>query len=475
MALNYDLINQDFAAPAGARRNEDNDLQLGGMIYDPYDQYLQSLNQAGSMGISADDMQRWADTAQKMGMTLDQYLGYAMPAGWTTSTDKYGSTIFNSNDGTVNYGGFPQANWSDGTEGMWALPLAIAGAGAFDMGLFGNAAGSLGGTAAPATGTVPNSYWSMLAESGGAGVPSAAAGTVGTAAGTGATAGLSAADILGLQQMGMDAGLSGSALDAFVASGGAANIGIPSAAGGFGSSLTPSPTSLANYEFPDGTTGAPVGSFDYPAGGGLWDSLLGNKNLLSSLIGSGVQGLSSYLASNAQQDAAQNANNTLWNMFQQNRADLEPWRTAGVGALGRLTDLTTPGKQFDTMQADPGYQFRLEQGQKALDNRLRAGGKFYSGSALKAGTDYNQGFASNEFNNVYNRLAGLAGTGQTAATNVANMGQSTANNVANNQTDMGNARASGYVGIGNAVQGGINSYNQQNMLNQLLPLLTRGY
>lgn len=146
MATNYDLINQDFAVPEGYRRNQEGDyMNSTGQLWDPYDQYQQSLNQSGSMGIAADDMQRWTDTAQKMGMSFDDYLKYAMPSGWTTSTDKYGSTIYNSNDGSVNYGGFPQANWSDGTEGMWALPLAIAGAGAFDMGLFGNSGGLFGG------------------------------------------------------------------------------------------------------------------------------------------------------------------------------------------------------------------------------------------------------------------------------------------------------------------------------------------
>jgi hypothetical protein len=156
--LNYDLINQDFAykGTTPLRRTEDNDWQTAsGQIYDPYDQYLQSLNQAGSMGIAADDMQRWTDTAQKMGMSLEQYLGYAMPAGWTTSTDKYGSTIYNSNDGTVNYGGFPQANWADGTENGWMLPLMVATAGAADMGMFGNlfGSGATGTAGSTATGT----------------------------------------------------------------------------------------------------------------------------------------------------------------------------------------------------------------------------------------------------------------------------------------------------------------------------------
>ena len=460
MATNYDLINQDFARPAEYNiRTEDNDWQnSAGQLWDPYDQYLQSLNTGTSFGIADDQLGRIQGIADFNNMTLDQWIKAGLGGDYTVEMDEYGTPIYKPvSGGAVNYGGFPAYNPADGNE--WMLPLAIAGFGACDMGLFGDLFGG-------ATG-------------GGAGGFGGGGGGVAAAEGT---AGLSAADIAGLTQMGTDAGLSGSALESIVASGG--TMGSAAAGGGgLMQYLTPNPVSAAqnlgggveNYQFPDGTTGAPVGSFNYPSGGFDWSSLLGNKNLLGSLLGAGAQGLSSYFASQAQQNAGDKANETLWNMFQQNRADLEPWRTAGVGALSRLTDLTTPGKQFDTMQADPGYQFRLEQGQKALDNRLRAGGKFYSGSALKAGTDYNQGFASNEFSNVYNRLAGLAGTGQAATNTTAQLGQSTAGAVANNQTDMGNARASGYMGIGGAVQGGINSYNQQNMLNQLLPLLTRGY
>lgn len=194
-------------------------------------------------------------------------------------------------------------------------------------------------------------------------------------------------------------------------------------------------------------------------------------SLLTSLLGSGIQGISSLIASNAQKNAANQANSTLANQYAQNRADLAPYREAGYGALDKLVGMTTPGRQFTTMQADPGYQFRYQQGEDALNNRLKAGGKFYSGSALKGGQEYAQGFASNEFGNVYNRLAGLAGTGQTATTNTAQMGTNTANQIANNEADMGNARASGYVGLGNAVQGGINAYNNQNMQNALLQLL----
>src|ERR1700757_976619 len=82
-----------------------------------------------------------------------------------------------------------------------------------------------------------------------------------------------------------------------------------------------------------------------------------------------------------------------WTTQQQN---LAPWLTAGRGALGELSGLTsTPGQgllapfseQFQaptgvTEANDPGYQFRLEQGRKALENSAAARGGLLSGNTL---------------------------------------------------------------------------------------------
>jgi len=455
MALNYDLINQDFAVPEGYRRNQDGDyMGQNGLLWDPYDQYMQSLNTAASFGIPPEELARWQSLADFQGMTLDQYIRSAQ-GDYTTSQDKYGSTIYSPTSGAVNQAGWPDHNAPDGTENGWMLPLMVATAGAADMGMFGDLFSGFGGGD-----TLNTAGWDVAGVDGFN--PVSLMSDAEGAAGVGE--GFNFANTYTPTPSGFDFGSTDPT------AGFSTNPYTNYSAGGLASSITPN---LLTSGALSSAAGAGLGG-----GGGdssLWSSLLGNKNLLSSLIGSGVQGLSSYLASNAQQDSAEQANNTLWNMFNQTRTDNLPMLAARNGALSNMVNLTTPGKQFDQMQLDPGYQFRLDQGQDALDNRLRAAGKFYSGSALKAGTDYNQNFASNEFGNIFNRNASLAGLGQTATSATQALGANTANNVANNQTDMGNARASGYMGIGNAVQGGINSYNQQNMLNQLLPLLTRGY
>jgi hypothetical protein len=143
-----------------------------------------------------------------------------------------------------------------------------------------------------------------------------------------------------------------------------------------------------------------------------------------------------------------------------------------------------------TEQNDPGYQFRLAQGDKAIQNSAAARGGLLSGGTAKSLSDYNQSSASGEYGNVYNRalteyqqrynifnnnqstlfnrLADLSGFGQTAAGQLNSAGTSAANNVSNtlltsggqvgqNINNAGAATGSGYVGVGNAVSGGLNN------------------
>ena len=125
---------------------------------------------------------------------------------------------------------------------------------------------------------------------------------------------------------------------------------------------------------------------------------------------------------------------------------------------------------MDDYQADPGYQFRLEQGQKALDRRMNAQGKTFSPEAAKAMNEYNSGMASQEYgqaynryninqDSLYNRLAGLAGMGQTATGQLQNAG----GNYAQGATDL-------YTGMGNAVTsaGLANQANNSSMFGSLL-------
>jgi len=123
-----------------------------------------------------------------------------------------------------------------------------------------------------------------------------------------------------------------------------------------------------------------------------------------------------------------------------------------------------PFTQAD-IDADPvyqsGLQFGLDEGRNAINSRAIAGGGYDSGATLKAltrfGTDYGSTKANEAYNrwtndqsNIYNRLAGVSGTGQTAANQVQAAGTNAANMISGSYGDAGNARAASIVGGANA-------------------------
>lgn len=106
----------------------------------------------------------------------------------------------------------------------------------------------------------------------------------------------------------------------------------------------------------------------------------------------------------------------------------------------------------DQFRADPGYQFRMEEGNKALERQLAAQGKTFSPEAAKALMNFNQGLADQTYMdaysrynadqaNVYNRLANIAGLGQTQTAQMAGLGQQYASTVGNNLTNLATAQS----------------------------------
>lgn len=135
-------------------------------------------------------------------------------------------------------------------------------------------------------------------------------------------------------------------------------------------------------------------------------------------------------------------------------------------------------------QADPGYQFRLDQGQQALERSAAARGGLLSGGALKDIDAYSQGLASQEYQNAYNRynndqttaynrLAGVAGTGQTAINTIGANGAATAGQIGSNIIGAGNAAAAGTVGAANALNSGISQGISSYQTNQLYNMLAQ--
>ncbi len=137
----------------------------------------------------------------------------------------------------------------------------------------------------------------------------------------------------------------------------------------------------------------------------------------------------------------------------------------GEGAGGEGYGFLQQRFNNDVFEKDPGYQFRMDEGNKAVEAGAAARNGLLSGAAMKAMQKYSQGFASNEYGNaynrytgdqqnMYNRLAQMAGTGQQQINNTAQMQQSGMQNANSYMMDAANARASGIVGANNARQSG---------------------
>lgn len=215
----------------------------------------------------------------------------------------------------------------------------------------------------------------------------------------------------------------------------------------------------------------------------------------------------------------------------------QPFLTAGTNALARMQagEFTQPaafnvndpryaqpgafsfGK--NDFEADPGYAFRLSEGQRALERTAAARGGLISGTALKAASRYSGDLASQEYQNAYaraltgygtqvdrsntafsrgltgynadvaradtgyNRLAGMAGVGQTttqqlnaAGANYAGAGSATLGNygtaMGNSIMGAGNASAAGTLGMANTLASGLqtaaSSYQNQKNFNDYL-------
>lgn len=84
---------------------------------------------------------------------------------------------------------------------------------------------------------------------------------------------------------------------------------------------------------------------------------------------------------------------------------------------------------FDIYRNSTGYQFRLGEGQNALNSGYAGAGILQSGDALRAATEYGQNFASNEFGNYLGYLGNQQGVGLSAGSAVAGVGQNYANNI----------------------------------------------
>lgn len=218
----------------------------------------------------------------------------------------------------------------------------------------------------------------------------------------------------------------------------------------------------------------------------------------ATLVGAGASAYAANQASNAQANAAQAGLNAQQRMFNRQVELNEPFRQAGITSQNQL--LTLLGLQggdpnspnwgryardfsMADYQADPGYQFRLDEGQKALERSAAARGGLQSGAALKAAARFGQDYGSQEYQNAFNRyqvnrsnqlnpLQSVMGAGQSATNTLTNAAGQSAQNMMQGYGNLGQARASGYIGMSNALTGALNQGSNMYMMNQYMNRFT---
>jgi hypothetical protein len=243
--------------------------------------------------------------------------------------------------------------------------------------------------------------------------------------------------------------------------------GAAGAAGAGGSWVTPASGGAAEWIPAAAGTGA-ASSWMLPA------AIVG-----SSLVGANA----AQQAANTQANAQAQANQLIYAQYLQQRADLAPFTGAGLGAQNKLlTYLGLPGgtqgadygkyaKDFGITDftTDPGYAFRLSEGQKALDRSAAARGGLISGGALKAAERFGQDMGSQEYQSAFNRyqtnranqlapLSSLTGSGQASAAGQAAAAGNYGAAAGAGLTNIGAAQAAGGTGMANALAGGVGQY-----------------
>jgi hypothetical protein len=198
----------------------------------------------------------------------------------------------------------------------------------------------------------------------------------------------------------------------------------------------------------------------------------GTAILGAAAIGAGASILGARAQSQAAKDAARSQSRATREAMTSQEKALErqiglqePFRQSGVNALaeyGAASQYTPFG--MDQFNADPGYQFRMSEGLKALERSAASRGILSSGQTLKDITRFGQDTASQEYQNAFQRylmerqqkLAPLEyriGLGQGAASGqAANVGGA-AQNTGRLIEGQGNINANRAIAQGNAFTG----------------------
>ena len=219
------------------------------------------------------------------------------------------------------------------------------------------------------------------------------------------------------------------------------------------------------------------------AQGGFLGAIIGG---IGSIVGGVIGAGAAERAAEAQAQTTNRAIDLQEKIWRAQRKDIAPFREEGteaVRALGREIDPLTARFTEEEFRADPGYQYRLEEGEGALNRAAAARGMYYSPATLRRLQAHGQGLADQTYQdafnryqleqgNRFNRLAALAGVGQTGVQQQIGAGGQYASNVGNLLTNLGASQAAGITGAANmnisGLTGATSAISEHLAMNRLL-------
>jgi hypothetical protein len=186
-------------------------------------------------------------------------------------------------------------------------------------------------------------------------------------------------------------------------------------------------------------------------------------------------------------------------LYEDQKGMAQPFYDIGLEATKEQSNRYMEG-EYDSpiwdfqFEEDPGYQFRKEEGTKAIQNQFAARGGVLSGGQRKAAGRFASDLASNEYANAYsreaddyarqvnardrsfNQISSIAGNAPTALNQInqagSRMGTSVGNSMiasgqaqADAEINRGNASASMYAGLAQSTNQGLQNYMLYDYMN----------
>jgi hypothetical protein len=139
---------------------------------------------------------------------------------------------------------------------------------------------------------------------------------------------------------------------------------------------------------------------------GAADDQIAAQNRIADIATAGVNESQGYLSGHAGE-----ANKVISDSVQSQLEMFRPYIEAGGSSLRSLEDLTKAGGELDTkfsfgrenLDNDPGFQFVLDEGKKAIEQSSALRGGLFSTGTVKNLANYQMGAANQYFNDAYQR------------------------------------------------------------------------